>query len=336
MKSHIHTDLTSKWLNTTGAAVVSGQIVPFHGRPAVAITDIAADVIGSLQLRGTFEFQKGTVSFAPGDPVFQDTATAGRVNNGLTNVGVFVGHADRLATSTDAVVRVVVDSSSPARSLGLVEIVEDFVGPVPGIDLDYTGGQLSLVNTAGAGGAPHVSSDEPGGVIKFSFDAVAEAAMVALLCPFAPAVASKGFFCQFRANIVDVGDNAALDINFGVASSGHATNLDLAAVRALFHLDGNDLALRFSHDDGVAVAVEGATLSHVNTLNNWNTYTIDGTNLADVRVYVGGVRLQTASTIDLSAVAAASRIMPIFHVEKTSDNTIFDARVDSLIFRGLR
>ena len=55
---------------------------------------------------------------------------------------------------------------------------------------------------------------------------------------------------EARVAIFDIGDDAELDINFGLASASHATDMDLVAVSALFHLNGNVLDILAESDDG--------------------------------------------------------------------------------------
>ena len=62
-------------------------------------------------------------------------------------------------------------------------------------------------------------------------------------------------------------------------------------------------------------------------------FRIDASNPADVRFYVSldgstFTRVNSSTTYDMSDAAAGTLVMPMVHVEKSSDDTTADVRVD--------
>ena len=164
-----------------------------------------------------------------------------------------------------------------------------------------------------------------GGASQLAFDAVAEAAQAATLSLDSVAVAGDGIF-EAEVAIYDVGDNAALDINFGLANASHATNADSITESVFFHLDGSSLNILAESDDGTTeVAATDTTVDAV--ASTYALYQIDARDPAGVKLYINGVRVLSASTFVLTD--ATGPLKALFHIEKTTDNTTADVRVKS-------
>ncbi len=168
-----------------------------------------------------------------------------------------------------------------------------------------------------------------GNELTLSFDAVAEVAMAALYSNDSVPVADGPIFEGVIA-VYDIGDNAALDINFGLANGTHATDFDSVTESVVFHLDGNALDINAESDDGTTeVAATDTTVNAVD--DTYAEYWIDCRNLADIQLYIDGVNVLSGSTFRLDN--ATGPVFPIIHLEKTSDNTVADVRTK---FIGVR
>ena len=85
--------------HTPAAAVLGGDVVVVGQIPLVALTDIAANTLGSLATEGIFAVPKITGAIALGDQIFWNPtgspvsgdAASGACNN--TGVGRFMGYA---------------------------------------------------------------------------------------------------------------------------------------------------------------------------------------------------------------------------------------------------
>ena len=130
--------------------------------------------------------------------------------------------------------------------------------------------------------------------------------------------------------VYDKGDDAALDINWGLANETHATDFDSVGEFVGFHVDGNATTLSAESDDGTTeVAATDTTLEAAD--DTFNEYWIDARNPADVKLYVDGVRVLSDSTFVLTD--ATGPVFPIVHLEKTSNDTPADVRVKSIRLR---
>lgn len=166
--------------------------------------------------------------------------------------------------------------------------------------------------------------------LTLAFDAVAEAAMAALYSADSVPVADGPIF-EGRIAIYDIGDDAALDINFGLANGTHATDFDAVAEAVVFHLDGNALDIKAESDDGTTeVAATDTTVNAVD--DTYAEYWIDCRDPADCKLYINGVLVLSDTDFVLSA--ATGPLVPIVHVEKTSNDTTADVRVEWLGVRS--
>ena len=160
--------------------------------------------------------------------------------------------------------------------------------------------------------------------VTLSFDAVAEAAMAAVYSVDTVPVADGPIF-EGRVAVYDIGDDAALDISIGLANGTHATDFDSVTESVLFHLDGNSLTINAESDDGTTErAATDTTKSAVD--DTFVELWIDCRNPADIQMYVDAVNVLPATVFQLDA--ATGPLLPIVHIEKTSNDTTADVRVD--------
>lgn len=166
--------------------------------------------------------------------------------------------------------------------------------------------------------------------LTLAFDAVAEAAMAALYSSETVPVAD-GPILEARLAVYDIGDDAALDITAGLANGTHATDFDAVTEAAVIHLDGASLDIYAESDDGTNE--EAATDTTVNAVDD--TYFelwIDCRDPSSVKFYLDGVRVLSETTFNISA--ATGPLLPIVHIEKTSNDTTADVRVSHLAVRS--
>jgi hypothetical protein len=223
-----------------------------------------------------------------------------------------------------------------ADEVGGLEFFDDFIGDWPAAATACTDSVWTKTETLGLG---VISSDQANGVLKFSFDAVAEVAVAALYMANSPFPVAGNPIFECRLAVYDKGDDAALDVNFGLANDSHATDCDAITESVLFHLDGNDLSLKCESDDGTTeVAATDTTVDLVD--DTFYDFKIDCSDLEDVTFWYRAVgaqawtRLLAATTFDISH--AVGPLTPLFHVEKTSNDTTADVRADWVRVRSAR
>lgn len=77
MKNRVQDGITLEFLNTTGAPIVSGQVVPLIARIAIACVDIAVNAKGSIDMEGVYRVAKTTgTAYAFGDELYWDKPTS--------------------------------------------------------------------------------------------------------------------------------------------------------------------------------------------------------------------------------------------------------------------
>lgn len=171
----------------------------------------------------------------------------------------------------------------------------------------------------------------PGCGFKMSFDAVAEAAQAAVVSANSVSL-TAGPILEARVAIYDIGDDAALDIDVGIATGSHATDFETVANFAVIHLDGNALDIKVMSDDGTTdVAAVDSTIDAVD--NTYFEVWIDCRNLADVQIYVNGVDAVPNGTTLVLTAAAANALKAVAMIEKTSNDTVADVRLSRLRVR---
>ena len=240
----------------------------------------------------------------------------------------FIGTALQAASGDGAHVEVLphVKISGPGDLAGDVIVDDDFTEdwPAAGTALPLGSSNFLKTETLGLG---VIDSVEANGVKKFVFDAVAEAATAALHMPNTPFDIDQAPIFECRLAIFDIGDDAALDINFGLASATHATDFDEIDTFAAFHLDGNSLSAFCQSDDGTTdTAPVDTTIDLVD--DTYATFRIDVTDKTNVKFYINGPRVLAGTTFDISAFTGL--LTPIVHVEKSSNDTTADVRVDRI------
>lgn len=224
----------------------------------------------------------------------------------------------------------------PTDAVPGIEIEDDFLGDWPANGTAITMSKWTKTETNGLG---VTSVDVANGILKLAADAVAEAATATLFMENSPFDIDKNPIFHCILAIYDIGDDAAVDFDFGLASDDHATDFEAIAAFAAFHLDGNSLILKTHSDDGTndnAPATTGVTLVD----DTFYEFKIDCTVKAAVTFWYRAVgapawtQLNASTTYDVSNYAG--NLTPIFMVEKTSNDSTFDMRVDWVRCRAER
>lgn len=108
-RNYVQEGCVADWTNGTGAAVASGGVVAFGMlQLAVALVDIAAGAVGSVQREGVFNLAKAAVAITQGQPLWWD-ATAKQVLAAPAKNAYFLGFAFRAAAGSDATVDVALE-----------------------------------------------------------------------------------------------------------------------------------------------------------------------------------------------------------------------------------
>lgn len=94
---------------TPGAAVAAGAVVVQGDLIGVARTPIAADALGSLAVRGVFDFAKATgagTGIAAGTTCYWDAADGQAKADSETGANKLIGKCVKAAADADATVRI--------------------------------------------------------------------------------------------------------------------------------------------------------------------------------------------------------------------------------------
>lgn len=290
----------------TAVALNSGQVLQLPDGRAGVVTGagrgFAVNDTAAAQVEGLFSLAKtASIVLLAGQQVFWNKST-----NKVSYTGDFaVGVVTKAAAASDTTVDVALNTEpSYVIELGKGLWTEASVDGLGVSALTYEGRMLS-------------------------FDAVAEAAMAAIYSADTIPVAAKPIL-EAWIGIFDIGDDGALDISVGLANGTHATDADSITESVFVHLDGNALDILAESDDGsTEVAATDTTIDAVD--DTYFFMQIDASDLADVKIYINGLRVLAASTFVLTD--ATGPLMPLVHIEKTSNDTLADVRVKSLHVR---
>lgn len=301
------------------AALASGEVIQdTDGLAGVVagLNSVASGDLFTLQKEGIFELPKtASINLLRGGRAYWDRS-AGKVHFKQDAGDFYLGTVE--------------EDSLAAATTVLVNLNKKQVNR---IQWGQGGWDSVAVLTAGTvipNLATGLSGTEPGGATtRFSFSATAEAQKIDALSRESVNVAD-GPILEARLAAFDIGDNAALDINIGLANGTHATDADEITESVFFHFDSPGLSILAESDDGTTeVAATDTTVDAVD--DTYFEVWIDARNPADVQLYVNGVNVLPNSTFVLSA--ATGPLKALFHMEKTSDNTTADIRVEFINVR---
>lgn len=292
-------------LDYTPVAAAAGGEVRQHvsGKAGVCLADIPAAALGAIRISESVYVVQKTASqvWLDGTPLWWDHSA-----NKATCVPQF---ADR-----DFYLGFAVGDAASADTTGKVKVnaKPEYIIDAPRGVIGSGGGDTAIVLTAGTPGLVN-----RGGMLEANFSATAEAQKVDWLSRRSFPISSK-WIAEALVEIATAPDNAAVDIDVGVASGTHATDFESVAEFAAFHLDGNDNNIDVHSDDGTTdVAPEDSTV-------DWAAGTpvllqIDGRDHTNIKFYINGVRVASGTTFTLTAGTGPLKL--IFHMEKTSDDS---------------
>ena len=285
---------------TPTAAVSAGEVLHLpDGRAAVATTDIAAGVLGSVQVCGIATVLKtASMVMLKGTKVYWDSsASTASILFGANTADFFLGTVDTTAASAATTVDVILNVK-PCYTLALED---GFTAvPIPAITANPKGMMFAHGNG-----------------VSMVFDTAAEAEKFDALSTRGIAVATP---CIVHAlvNIVENGDDVAFDFNVGLANATHATDADTITESLFAHIDGASLNIMAESDDGTTEVTSTDTTvdAVVGTpfLVQW-----DLTDYSDIQMYIDGVAVLTASVFKLNLATGPLKLLA--HMEKTANDS---------------
>ncbi len=290
------------------AAVASGEIHQLADGRAGVMVGLHAAASGdnrNFVTEGQFKVTKtASIVLLDGGRVYWDhsanTATFEAVDDRDFYLGTVVGDA----AAADATVTVNLNVT-------------------PEYKIELGKGEWTVSDTDGLGTLVKIG----GQAYRMEFDAIAEVGLASLLSDTSFVIAANAI-AEFKINIVANGDDAALDINVGIANAGHATDADSITESCFIHVDGNVLNILAESDDGtIEVAATDTTVDYAEgtSIECW----IDMRNPADIQIYVDGIHVLPSSVFRLDA--ATGPLKALIHMEKTSNNTL--GTLDTEFFR---
>jgi len=298
----------------------------------------AGDINGRVFTLGDFELTLTSVAVKDmGKAVY---ATADNTLALSGHPDAFVGRVvNRTATNT-AVIRLKVFGDKPDEAdTGSYEMVNDFTnlfvstGADGGTDGPKYANGFKHASVLGLG--VHQIAGEDSGA-QLDFDAVAEAASATIHTGDAFPV-DKGITFEARLYLSDIGDDAALDVDWGlgtaltansIASIDHADMVNLAC----FHMDGSSANINAqSDDDTTDVSPVDTTID--NATDAFKDFKIIVRPTGAVELWIEGSRVLSGTTF---AVASTAALCGFVNLEKTSNDTTAVMKVDRIRVAGGR
>lgn len=297
------------------AVVASGEVYQLRDGQLGIAERLNAGIAGAatnFRKKGIAEFAKvASLVCLRGARAYFD-----RANNVVTPLkpanGFYAGRFAQLLTSTSAT-RVVVDINHDPKY--------DF-------DLNADAWTSALAGTAAAGGFDFPRRQ---GSHRFAITATSEAQKVDALGDIALVLANNPIV-EATVNVIDGDAAGALDVNIGIASGTHATDADSITKYLFLHLDGNSTAIRFQSKDGTTT-VASADSTKVYVAGTAFLVQFDLSDLANVKIYVNGVRVLSGTVFDISAWGVTAAY-PLVHLEKTSSTDTGNVKVDLRIWNA--
>lgn len=285
---------------TPTAAVSAGEVIRLpDGRAAYSPTDIDAGVKGAVQVEGIVDVAKtASMVMLKGSKVYWDhSASKVSLVMGANTGDIYFGVVEETASSSATTVKVAINQK-PCYTLSLEQ---GFVAaPIPSITANPQGMMFAHGNGVNA-----------------VFDTAAEAQKFDALSIRSVAVGTAGIL-QALVCVNTNGDDAAFDLNVGLANETHATNADTITESLFAHIDGASTNINLESDDGsTEVAATDSTVDFVAGtpfLVQW-----DLTDWSDPQVYIDGVNVLPSSVFDISAATGPMKLL--FHMEKTANDS---------------
>lgn len=296
---------------TPTAAVSAGEVLHLpDGRAAIATTDIAAGVLGSVQVAGIAVVDKtASMVMLKGSKVYWDhSASKASLLFGANTADYYLGVVEETAASAATTVKVALNVK-PCYTLALED---GFVAaPIPAITANPQGMMFACGNG-----------------VNMVFDTAAEAEKFDALSNRGVAVGTKGILHALIC-VNTNGDDAAFDLNVGMANGTHATDADSITESLFCHIDGGSANINIESDDGTTeVAATDSTVDF--TAGTPFLVQFDLTDNTDIQVYVDGVNVLPASVFKLDQATGPLKLLA--HMEKTANDSPGNVTVMDLGF----
>lgn len=292
------------------AAIAAGQVLQLPDGRAAVKAGLAAAASGdpiALLTAGQFLVAKtsGVVILDGGEVMWDHSANSATIPLYGTSKDFYLGRAVGDAASTATTMLVELNASKDSAYITLQK--DSFAS--------------AIVNTAGT-----VFAAMQGGGFSVQFSATAEAQKADLLSDKAFAKDSNWIF-EAVVNVITAADTDVADVSIGVANATHASDADSITESAFIHLDSNGSTNILAESD------DGTTeVAATDTTADWTAGTafhvmLDGRDPANVKFYINGVEV-LAATANLGKIdAATGPLKALFHVEKSSNDSLFSIRL---------
>lgn len=171
---------------------------------------------------------------------------------------------------------------------------------------------------------PGTSIDEAQGGVRLRFDAVAEVAQASMETPAILSI-TKGISAEFVLNAEDIGDDAALDMDWGIGNVIDATtraDMDDATLtkHARFHMDGNSANILAESDDATTdVAAADTTIDNAPAAGSRKRFNLIAYPSGTVEFWIDGSQVLSSTTFGVSNTGTFAGFI---NLEKTSNNTL--------------
>ena len=271
---------------------------------------------------GDFEFTlSGAAVTDVGKPAF---ATADDTLALTGHPDAFVGYIVNYLSSNTVRFRLKAFGEKPPNGVGSHEFVETGGG-----EFETTGAASAskyirnfIAKSILGLGVSQIDAEDGG--IGMSFDAVAEIALGSLRMSNEIFPVDKGITFEAKLCVTDKGDDAALDIDFGLGtalttnSEADIDHADMAQL-ACFHMNGNsDNILAQSDDATTDVAPVDTTIDNDSTTDVAKKFKIIVRPDGEVEFWINNARVLSSTAF---AVLSTADLAPFVNMEKTSNDT---------------
>lgn len=261
-----------------------------------------------------------------GAPVYaSDDATYTLDPMGASSPNVLVGKVWRYVSATHAEVQFKAmsweDLIADGRTVGVFR--DDFLGYQAMLSESGSTGRWHTVLVGTSGNEKiQIDANEHGGVLEFVIAADDEAEDTVLY--FGDQLQFDiNSLIKFRCRAAVVTPGTGVRVVFGMASA-HNLDKDTVAEQCWFSLDAG-LALKAESDDGGTENNDDKTVATLVT-GVWHDYEIDFQMVADVKFFMDGAQVATATTFDMTVMT--TEMQPYVSLDKASGTGTANLKLD--------
>ena len=293
---------------TADAAYVQGDVIQLNnGEAGQVMSDVASGVVVGVRRKGITTVTKAAnLVWIKGAPIWWDhSANAATPNEPI-------GAGDR-----DFYLGTAMADAIAAATTGSVLLNEQ---PKYIIDSTRDNGDTALVKTVVGSTTVEVPQIyNRGGMLYMQFGTTAEAQQVGWISDRSFTTTSNWVF-EGLFELVTAADDAAVDIDIGVASAIGTTDFEAVAEFAAFHMDGDDLVIDAHSDDGTTDVAPTTTTVSI-AAGTPVRFTLDGRDQTNVKYYINGAEVNAATSNMGVLTAAAGPLFAVVTAEKTSNDS---------------